>query len=192
MVRIKEGLPMPEATESTQQGGFLLGTSEQVYAFFIEQAQSLVAETGNEVVGFGILLPDALVKASEIWQKRNRASWTIPLHELEDKKLCYFEQLAFRPAYRRAAPRLAFALLNEAFQHQGYEAMVTTTVRKPVMNLAAVPFIRAAGGTLVGNIDEYYEGIGAINSDIYLIQKKDFTEATQKLNLARSSPPAFL
>ncbi|WP_207504488.1 GNAT family N-acetyltransferase [Telluribacter humicola] len=186
-VRIKEQLPMPAASEGTTTGGFLLGTSESTYAFFIEQAHCLVAEAGGEVVGFGILLPDAIVKASEIWQKRDLAAWEIPIAEFEDRKLCYFEQLAFLPAYRRVAPRLAFRLLHEAFHQHGYEAMFTTTVNKPVTNRAAIPFIKAAGGTRVGNIDEYYEGAGAINSDIYLVQKQDFLSAIEHLNLAQPS-----
>ena len=107
-IRIKNSLPMPSENKSTHTGGFLLGTTEAGYIFYIENGFCMVAESASEVVGFGIILPDQLIKVSEIWQKRNLAKWYIPIELLENKQLYYFEQLAFLPHYSKAAATLAF------------------------------------------------------------------------------------
>jgi hypothetical protein len=185
-VEIKEQLPMPVLGEGENNtGGFLLATSENMYIYFINHAFCLVAEVDDCVVGFGILLPDDILKMSEIWDKRYLVNWKLDIDDYEYSKLCYFEQLAFLPPFRKLAPVLAFTLLHDAFQNECYDAMFTSTVQKPVTNLAAVPLIKAAGGKLIGNINEYYLGAGEINSDIYIIEKEDFNACLQKLNLAK-------
>lgn len=184
-MHIKNSLPMPcSESKNTHTGGFLLGTTEAGYRFYIENGFCMVAESDKEVVGFGIILPNQLIKASEIWQKRDLAQWYIPIETLENKQLCYFEQLAFLPHHSKPAATLAFSLANKAFL-VGHDALFTTTVRKPIANLAAVPFIKAVGGTLIGNINEHYDEIGAINSDIYLIEKEKFYAHTSNLEIIK-------
>lgn len=60
-----------------------------------------------------------------------------------------------------------------------YSALFTTTVNKPILNLAAIPFIKAVDGKKVGNIDEVYPVVGQINSDIYLVEAALFYQKTQ-------------
>lgn len=178
LIRIKKALPMPDLGLETSEGGFLLGTDQATYETYLQQAYCLIAE-GESPVGFGIIFPDELVRASELWQKREAVRWAVNLTDFENKKLGYFEQLAFLPYQRRWAIALAYHLVKHAFR-QGHEVLFMTTVNKPILNLAALPFIRRAGGFYAGNIDEYYPGIGAINSDIYGIRAKDFVANAQR------------
>jgi hypothetical protein len=185
-VRIKEQLPMPIQSEGVSHtGGFLLATSENMYLYFINHAYCLVGEENNRIVGFGILLPDEILKISELWDKRSIVNWQIDIDSYEESKICYFEQLAFLPPFGRMAPILAFTLLHNAFQQESYDAMFTSTVRRPVANLAPVRLIKAAGGRVIGNINEHYLGAGEINSDVYIVEKPDFNAAMQQLNWAR-------
>lgn len=177
-VRIKNQLPMVQDAGQSASGGFLLGTDLLTYQTYIASAHCLVAEVNEVVVGFGILLPDGELRKAEIWQKRDLADWKIDLLRYEGQQLAYFEQLAFLPGHRRLVLKLAFNLIHWAIA-SGAETIFATTVRAPVLNLAAVPFIRAAGGHLAGNIDETYPGIGHINSDIYLVEASAFSRACQ-------------
>lgn len=178
LLRIKNQLPMQMADGSTTTGGFLLGTDEQTYKEYIAKAYCLVAEDRGMVVGFGIIFPDSTLRQSDIWLRRNDAVWYVGLSDYEDKQLCYFEQFAFAPGYRKYAVILAYNIIRYVF-YKGAEALFTTTVHKPVLNLAPLPFIHAAKGIKAGNINEVYPIVGAINSDIYLIESQSFYESVQ-------------
>ncbi len=167
-VQIKDQLPLKLSDGGSTKGGFLLGTDLKTYQSYIQNAYCLVAATEQGVVGFGILLPDRLLRESEVWKKRHRAAWYIDLPFYEKQNLCYFEQLAFLPGHRKTVLKLSYTLVKWAFE-EGHQTLFATTVNKPVLNLAAIPFIKAAGGIHAGNIDEVYPSIGAINSDIYLM-----------------------
>ena len=175
LLAIKDQLPMRLAEDSTSAGGFLLGTDEATYRKYIATAHTIVAEAAGRVVGFAIVLPDAELRQSEIWQKRHIASWNIPLDNYESQRLCYFEQFAFLPGYRRTAVAAAYLAAALAFE-EGYTSMFATTVSKPVLNLAAVPFITAAGGIHAGSADEYYPVVGQINSDIWVLECETFKQ----------------
>lgn len=178
-VRVKEALPMPQAFEEAVSDGFLLGTSEVTYREYIDSSHCIVAMDGDDaVVGFGIVFPDAVLRASEVWEKRGAADWKTPPSSFEDKRLCYFEQLAFLPGYKRAAIGTAYRLVHDSFVGSGAEVLVTTTVREPVLNRAALPFIAAAGGIHAGAIEEEYPLVGRILSDIHLIRREDFLART--------------
>jgi len=167
-VQIKDQLPLKLSDGGTTKGGFLLGTDLKTYKNYIKNAYCLVATTEAGLVGFGILLPDRLLRESEVWKKRQHADWYIDLPFYEKQNLCYFEQLAFLPGHRKTVLKLSYNLVKWAFD-EGHQTLFATTVNKPVLNLAAIPFIKAAGGIHAGNIDEVYPRIGAINSDIYLM-----------------------
>lgn len=177
-VRIKDQLPLTLTSGGSTKGGFLLGTDLKTYRNYIQNAYCLVATTGKNVVGFGILLPDRLLRESEVWKKRHWATWYVDLPVYEKQNLCYFEQLAFLPGHRKTVLKLSYNLMKWAFE-EGHETLFTTTVNKPVLNLAAIPFIKAAGGIHAGNIDEVYPRIGAINSDIYLMASGVFFQKTE-------------
>jgi hypothetical protein len=171
-MHIKKQLPL-NTNDSSSTGGFLLGTSEETYLDFIETSHCLVAESGDKVVGFGIILPDKILRESDVWTRRHSASWTIDLTNYEAQQLCYFEQFAFLKGHKRSAVSLAYNLVNLAFG-AGAQTLFTTTVNKPVLNLAAIPFIKAVKGFKAGNINETYPVVGNINSDIYLVDPEMF------------------
>jgi len=173
MVAIKDQLPLTLSDGSTSTGGFLLGTDEATYRSYINTSWCLVAEHEEQVIGFGIMLPDAVLRSSDIWLRRNEAAWREDIAAYEQQQLCYFEQFAFLPGHRRAAIALAYRLTSWAYD-AGSETLFTTTVHKPVRNLAAVPFIYAAGGHKAGSIDEIYPLVGQILSDIYVIPAAAF------------------
>lgn len=170
-VEIKNQLPM--LRERGGRGGFLLGTDQATYQSYIKNVYSLSAIHQGGVIGFGIVFQDEVLRKIDLWQKRSQVDWSIDMLELEQKKVCYFEQLAFLSGHRRQVISLAYNLVDFAFR-QGHEVLLTTTVKKPILNLAAVPFIKAVGGKKVGEIDEIYPIVGQIQSDIYLVQAVDF------------------
>lgn len=180
MMYIKHQLPLKTADGNPVKGGFLLGTTREQYLSFILNDHCLVAEDHGNVVGFGIMLHNASLRNSDIWQRRHQAAWEVDINDFEDLPICYFEQLAFLPGYKRAVLKLAYQLVMDAFR-QGHTHLFATTVHKPVLNIAAVPFIKKADGGLVGRIDEYYPEVGNILSDIYLIDRIKFYDAVPKL-----------
>lgn len=181
-VAIKDQLPIERSDGSTTTGGFLLGTDLATYQFYIENAFCLVAECDDEIVGFGIIFSDIMLRNSDVWLRRKQANWFINLSDWEDNKLCYFDQLAFLPGHKKLVILLAYNLVKWVFD-LGYETLFTTTVKEPVLNLAAIPFINAVDGILAGNIAEIYPKIGLINSDIYLIEANSYDWKTKTHNL---------
>lgn len=169
-IAIKEKLSMANHSRQTNQGGFLLGTDLKTYQFFISYGICYTAEVLGEVVGFGIILPNELVKQSEIWDKRKEVDWKIDLSLLENSNVAYLEQLAFLGGNRKLVLILTHNLMHTAFENKA-DYILTTTVREPIHNLAALPLIKAAGGIKVGNVNEVYPQVGNINSDIYCIPK---------------------
>ena len=178
-LKIKNQLPLTLSDGGTTTGGFLLGTDEATYQQYVERDYCLVAEKAGEVVGFGIILRDSSLRKSDVWIRREQASWEIDIGSFESRKVCYFEQLAFLNGHSRDVLRLAYNLVRWAFD-EGHTYLFTTTVHKPVVNLAAVPYILRASGKKVGNIDETYPGIGEINSDIYGVASEGFSVAVNE------------
>ena len=181
-VKLKNKLPLPALGNSVTKGGFILGTNESTYQFYIEVGICLTAKSDDNIVGFGILLPDEIIRNGELWKKRKEVNWTIDIQLIESKNIAYIEQLAFIEGNKKLALKLAYNLINKAFVN-GVDYVLTTTVRKPILNLAAIPLIRAAGGKLVGNINENYPGFNQVNSDIYLIKKENFYKNIEKLKI---------
>ena len=184
-VDIKDSLPMASGEDATSRGGFLLETDLATYAWYIENVYCQSMEKEDETLaGFGIVIPDAFVKQGELWAKRNSARWNVGLGVIENQKICYFEQLAFRPGYGRYAPELCYRLISQAFT-DGHELLLTITVRRPVANLAAIPFIQAVGGKQIGQIKEEYPAVGRIDSAIWAIEAAEFFEKVRELSFYR-------
>ena len=150
---IKLQLPMTGKEEPSSRGGFLLGTDLVTYSKYIENAFCLVAESDDEVIGFGIILTDKMLRVSDIWERRSHAKWNIHLPDYENKKLCYLEQFAVLTGHRRLAASLLYNLVKWVFDN-GYDYLFTTTVKEPILNIAPLPFIDAVAGIKAGNIDE--------------------------------------
>ena len=174
-IDIKNQLPITRTDGTTTTGGFLLGTDLKTYEQYIETCFCLVAEVNHQIVGFGIIFDDKMLRQSDIWQRRGVAQWSIDLKQYESGRLCYFEQLAFLEGHKRLVIQLAYNLVKWAFE-KNHSVLFTTTVNKPITNLAAVPFIHAVAGIKAGNIDEVYPSVGPINSDIYIIKREEFYE----------------
>ena len=170
---LKRELVFEVTTGTTTRGGFLLGTDAEGYAQRIQDGEAWVMDDG-EVQGFAIVLPDAPFRDSEVWQRRDVVRWDgIDPERFDRERLCYFDQLAVRRGSfrnRRWGACLAFHTLRRVLL--GHDHLITATVSEPVINLAAVPYLRRAGATCVGRLDEVYEPIGPLVSDIWLLSRE--------------------
>lgn len=180
-IEIKNQLSFKTENNESISGGFLLGTDLDTYKEFIKNSYCLTALVNRNIIGFGIAFNNKTLRNSEIWEKRKSASWHIDLLKLEQENIAYFEQLAFVKGHKLLAIQLAYNLVRIGF-NKGASTFMTTTVNKPIKNLAAVPFINASKGILAGNINEFYPIIGEINSDIYMIKKEDFYKELEKVS----------
>lgn len=177
MLAVKKVLMMPLANGATPLGGFLLGSSREQYALFVEHAVVYILEDSGAdlVAGFSIALPDSIIRASDLWQRKEMIAWhQLDWKNVEQEKVGYFEQLAVVPErrYRLYAPALALRTLLALFE-SGHHHLFTTVVRKPLHNLAAVPLLEGIGARIVGEIDEEYAEVGHILSDIYYLDRSD-------------------
>jgi hypothetical protein len=157
------------------RGGFLLGTSERGYAALIEAAQVTVLCSDGQPVGFCVALPDAVLRASELWARRDQVDWGgFDPSAVEAAPVGYFDQLAVLPGHRRAgavalALRGAWGLFSTGHAH-----LLATTVVAPVRNTAAIPLLARVGARRVGSIAEVYPEIGPLVSDLHLLARSDF------------------
>lgn len=159
---------------ATSRGGFLLGCSEERYEMLIAAADVLVLETGAQLGGFAITLSDPVLRASDLWARRDRIVWhrgerEPPPHE----PIAYFDQLALAPkAGRLYGPMLGLAALR-IVADAGHRHLYATTVRTPIRSTASLTLIAAVGGELVGEIAEEYDEIGRVTSDLHRVLLPD-------------------
>ncbi len=183
-INVKKSLPMPTDLSETGRGGFLLGTNIETYRFFIENAYTNVLKNEGEIVGFAIILPDILLRNSELWQRKNEVRWdNFEAEQFEEKPICYFEQLAVLPGskYRFFGVGLAYLTLLQAFE--SHEAMFTTIVKEPIFNQTSIPFLENVGGKCVGEVNEYLPEWGRLLSKVYFVERKVFYQTTAKHRL---------
>ncbi|MBA3548422.1 MAG: hypothetical protein H0T76_18220 [Nannocystis sp.] len=162
----------PEDTSQSSRGGFLLGTSRDQYARLIAGGHTWVLGDDERVAGFAAALPDAELRASELWQRRGQLGLGEDLRALEDLPLGYLDQLAVLPdpKYRIGGVALAYQAVASLFA-AGCAFVVTTVVDKPVRNLASRPLLAAIGALRLGSIDEHYADVGAITSDVFMVSR---------------------
>lgn len=169
MLRIKRELKL-DPTGGAPGGGFLLGATREQYEFLVANAQVLaLAGDDGALGGFTIALPDAVLRATDVWSRRRSIAWGDGNWDaLEDARVAYLDQLAVLPSrrHRTYAPALALAALERlvATRHQH---LFATVVRKPVINLTSPPLLHAIGAARVGTIDEEYPEVGRVLSDVY-------------------------
>lgn len=178
MVALKQGLRMQadggDDGGTSSRGGFLLGSTRAQYEAQLAGAQVEVLLDGAALVGFITALPDAALRASDLWQRRGQigggAIDPAELEALASRRLAYIDQLAVMadPKYRLCAPALAFRALTRLLEG-GCELVFTTVVARPIRNLATLPLLAAVGAVRLGAIDEVYPEVGAIASDVYCI-----------------------
>ena len=184
-LRVKKRLPMPSSPQESARGGFLLGTNVETYRFYIENSYANVLENDGEIVGFAIILPDALLRRSDLWRRKNEIEWEngAPT-DLLDKPLCYFEQLAVLPGAKNRfyGVSLAFATLRQAFEK--HEAVFATLVVEPVFNPASIPFLESVGASRVAAVDEFLPEFGNLVSAVYSLEREVFAERIGRHRLA--------
>ena len=175
IVEIKLHLRMradPGDTGQSSRGGFLLGASRTQYARLIASGHTWVLGDDERVVGFAAALPDAELRASELWQRRDQLGLGEDLRALEDLPIGYLDQLAVLPdpKYRIGGVVLAYQAVASLFT-AGCAFVVTTVVDKPVRNLASRPLLAAIGALQLGSIEEQHEDVGAITSDVFMVSR---------------------
>ena len=184
LLAVKAALPLRDGA----QGGFLLGASAEAYAGLVAHAHVLVLERGGEVQGFAAALPDPVLRASELWARRDRIRFD-ELHPatLEGARLGYFDQLAVLPerGLTRLAPVLGFAALT-ALLDDGCRHVFATTLREPARNGAALSLLEAVGARPAGEVEETYPGVGRTISTVHHL---DLTRP-ESLDRLRSAPLA--
>jgi hypothetical protein len=168
ILAVKRALALPPDAAEAPRGGFLLGASLESYRALIDVADVWVLTgTDGAVAGFAVLLPEPVLRASELWARRvaiqwdTPGGWTPPEH-----RVCYFDQLAILPVARMRAPELALTALRQAVR-TGHQHLFATVVTHPVQNTASLALLRALGARRVGSVDEVYDGIGHVVSDLY-------------------------
>ncbi|WP_420127088.1 hypothetical protein [Longimicrobium sp.] len=168
ILAVKRALALPPDAREAPRGGFLLGASLQGYRALIGAADVWVLHgTDGAVAGFAVLLPEPVLRASELWTRREAIRWEVPSGWTPpDDGVCYFDQLAILPQARMRAPEMALTALRAAVQ-SGHQHLFATVVTHPVQNTASLALLRALGARRVGSVDEEYAGVGRIVSDLY-------------------------
>jgi hypothetical protein len=168
ILAVKRALALPADSREAPRGGFLLGSSLEHYRMLIDAADVWVLnDTAGAVAGFAVLLPDAVLRASELWEHRHAIRWDAPAGWMvPETDVCYFDQLAILPTVRMRAPELALTALRGAVR-AGHQHLFATAVTHPVQNTASLALLRALGARRVGSVDEEYDGVGRIVSDLY-------------------------
>ena len=185
-IKVKKSLAMPQNLGETVRGGFLLGTNLETYRFFIENAYVNVLEDKGTIVGFAIILPDILLRNSELWQRKNEINWdNFEAEQFDEKPICYVEQLAVLPEskYRFFGVGLAYLTLLQAFE--SHEAMFSTIVKEPIFNQASIPFLENVGGKCVGEVNEVLPEFGRLLSRVYFVEREEFRQTTEEHRLIR-------
>lgn len=151
-----------------RRGGFLLGCSAERYALLAGSGCVLVVEGGTGLAGFAVTLPDPVLRASELWARRDLIRWRPGFGAPPpDERLAYFDQLALAPsASRLLGPTLALAAAR-ALAEAGHRHLYATTLRRPLRNPAALALLAAGGACRVGAVTERYEQVGEVVSDLH-------------------------
>ncbi|HEX2077442.1 MAG TPA: hypothetical protein VHG08_07020 [Longimicrobium sp.] len=167
LLAIKRALALPADAREAPRGGFLLGASLERYRALIDAADVWVLlDAEGAIAGFAAVLPEAVLRASELWARRALIRWDAPGWTPPEERMCYFDQLAILPHARMRAPELALTALRAAVE-AGHEHLYATIVSHPVYNAASLPLLRALGAQRVGTVEEEYAGVGRIVSELY-------------------------
>ncbi len=175
LLAVKARLRVPAEPGVRSRGGFLLGTSAEVYAQALARGEVRVLTERGEVVGFAVIVADAALRASPLWTRRrdiDLGPYASLLEVLEACPLGYLDQLALLPEPRFVmfGTLLAYYAASELMA-VGSEYMITTVVAQPVCNLASRRLLDAVAALKVGSIAEDYADVGAITSDVFILPR---------------------
>ena len=161
-------------TSSSAPGGFLLGSDRAHYGEHVVHGRVMVS-IGRDggIAAFSVVLDDDAFRASELWESRHHADVPVDLMaRFEGARLAYFDQLVAHPGRGWASARVAFRHAVDAMQR--HDALLATTVIEPVINGAALPFLRELGFEVVGHVEEVYPRIGRLRSAVHLLARDAF------------------
>lgn len=155
-------------------GGFLLGSDREAYRDHVAHGRVMVTPAAaGGLDAFSVVLDDDAFRASDLWERRHHTDVPAELvARFEHARLAYFDQLVARPGRAWASTRLAFHHVVDAMHR--HDAMLATTVVAPVVNGAALPFLREIGFEVVGHVDETYPRIGRLRSALHLLTREAF------------------
>jgi len=169
-------------------GGFLLGSDRDQYREHVARGRVMTSQgRDGGVDAFSVVLDDAAFRASELWAQRHHADVPAELvARFEGARLAYFGQLVARPGRAWASARLAFHHMVDTMRR--HDAMLATTVVEPVVNAAALPFLREVGFEVVGHVDEIYPRIGRLRSAVHLLTRDAFERRMARPDARRFGP----
>jgi hypothetical protein len=173
MIAVKEALAL-DPDRPSRRGGFLLGCPRERYLALIETSEVLLVEAQGEIGGFAVALPDPVLRTSDLWQRRGRISWTGRNAEPPaDERTAYFDQLAIRPGWPRLHGLVLALAAARRLAESGHVHLYATILHEPVRNEAALPLLRGVGGQPVGLVEELYEGVGRVVSELHHARLKE-------------------
>lgn len=175
LLAIKRALPMPRAA-GTRTGGFLIGADPSGYAALLRLGQGWLLEVEAQPAGFALTLPDAGLRASPLWGRRDTIEWASdvdPAAFLADR-IGYFDQLAVLPhvRWRYWGAALALRALTELIVEQEHPLVLTTTVVEPIENAAALSYLSRVGARPVGRVVERHPEAGLFVSALHAIEAR--------------------
>jgi len=169
VLAIKRALPLSFDGSGTHRGGFILGTDLAGYRQLVTVGRMWLLRLHGRTVGYSTAYPDPVLRASELWSRRERIAWKDGFDPaaIIDQPLALFDQLAVLPGARARFYGTALALRTMLDLLDDHRHVLTTVVHAPVKNPAALAFVRRLGGRLVGELEEHYPEVGAIRSGLY-------------------------
>jgi hypothetical protein len=185
LVALREARAWRADAPSGAPGGFLLGSDRETYRDHVAHGRVMVTPAvGGGLDAFSVVLDDDAFRASDLWERRRHADVPAALvARFEDARLAYFDQLVARPGRAWASTRLAFHHVVDAMRR--HDAMLATTVVAPVVNGAALPFLREIGFEVVGHVDENYPRIGRLRSALHLLTREAFEQRVARPDARR-------
>lgn len=177
---IDDIIAIKKSMHPSDGGGFILGSSYEDYCRYVEHGIFKTLKSDGELVGYAIVMPDAMLRKSELWQKKDKINFSIPITAILDNKIFYFEQLAILPRCRYHLAKLLLPMLDECFEQ--HEHMFATTVCEPFVNTAAYGLYLRANSQTVGKLSEFYPGHGTITSQLHYLSKNNYLAAKRRAN----------
>jgi hypothetical protein len=174
LVALREARAWRDDAPPGAPGGFLLGSEREQYRAHLERGHMMVSMADDDGIdAFSVVLDDAAFRASGLWELRGHAEVEAELvARFDGARLAYFDQLVGRPGRGWASARLAFTHVVDAMRR--HDALLATTVVEPVVNRAALPFLREFGFGVIGHVDETYPRIGRLRSALHLLTRDAF------------------
>ncbi|MCA9707842.1 MAG: GNAT family N-acetyltransferase, partial [Myxococcales bacterium] len=145
-----------------------LGTDAAGYRRLVTHGRVWLLQLDGRTVGYSTAYPDPVLRASELWARRQQVAWEgFDPEQIVDQPIAYLDQLAVLPGSRPRFYGTALALRAMLDLLDDHRHVLTTVVRAPVANHAALAFVERLGGRPVGQLDEHYPEVGSIRSGLY-------------------------